>query len=290
MQIIHLNSSSQGPENLEPCVMAIGFFDGMHLGHQQLIKEAKEVAKKEKLNVSVMTFYPHPKKVLKHPEAPANYLTPVHSKTEILSDIGIDTLYIVEFDIHLASISPSEFIERYIVHLKALHVVVGFDFTFGYKGKGNAETLLQNNGPDFKVTVVDKVTRKGHKISSTLIRNLISFGHVDQVPKYLGDYYEVAVTVNNIEVDQKSNLLVSDVTLTDKEFLLPRSGEYLVEIVVNHEVITGMIKSFKHSNNMKIYLFKNIPININDKMKIKWLQRAWESNDVLIREKLKLNS
>lgn len=130
LDIIHVQHplSSIYTAEAEPCVLALGFFDGVHLGHQELINLAKRIAKQQDLKLAVMTFFPHPKQIIGNDQTPQTYITPLEQKAKLMQDLGVDTLMVVNFDSAFANLSPSDFIEDYLCGFKCKHAVAGFDF------------------------------------------------------------------------------------------------------------------------------------------------------------------
>ncbi|HET7521914.1 MAG TPA: FAD synthetase family protein, partial [Bacillales bacterium] len=191
MEVYHLiHPHELRKEDLAPSVTAFGFFDGVHFGHQKVIHMAKTIAKEKGIQSSVMTFYPPPAVVLgkqKHPE----YLTPTDHKRELIAGLGIDQLFILRFDQAVFNLTPQQFVDEYMVGLNVRHAVAGFDFTYGSDREGTAEMLAGHAQGRFGVTIVDKVEKHGEKVSSTKIRELLREGKVEDVPAYLGDYYEM---------------------------------------------------------------------------------------------------
>ncbi|WP_085990969.1 FAD synthetase family protein [Oceanobacillus senegalensis] len=192
MKTIYLDSS-----NLEywqnrstSNVMALGFFDGLHKGHKQVIQTAGELAKEKKVSFSVMSFFPHPKTVLSNDNADFDYLMPLSKKASILEYLGVDTFYIVKFDKDFLSLLPKQFVTSYLLDLGVVHAVAGFDFSYGYRGKGNIDRLKSDSANQIDVTKVGKVDLYGKKMSSTWIRELIAAGEVGQLANILGRFYE----------------------------------------------------------------------------------------------------
>ena len=122
-------------------VITIGSFDGIHLGHQALIKETKKLAKELRLTPVVVTFEPHPRRIL-FPDSNFKLLTTLEEKIELISQTGIEHMVLIPFTKELAQWSPDLFVQEYIVDgLHAKGVVVGFNFGFGKNRKGNIDTL-----------------------------------------------------------------------------------------------------------------------------------------------------
>lgn len=217
----------------EPHVMALGFFDGVHLGHQSLLQQAKCIAKEMGLKFTVMTFDPHPDEIIKR-ETDRRYITPLESKLERISAFGADKIFVMNFNLPFASLPADDFIKNYIVGLHAKHVVVGFDFSFGYKAQGDVDYLRQySNGGLFEVTVISKKTRNHQKISSTLIRKLIRDGDVHLIPNYLGKPYEIRGCLEGT---------LMKAFHTDRKYIMPKPGLYQVEILLGTKRTMGLFR------------------------------------------------
>lgn len=143
LDIIHVQHplSSIYTAEAEPCLLALGFFDGVHLGHQELINLAKRIAKQQKLKLAVMTIFPHPKQIIGNDQKPQTYITPLEQKVKLMQDLGVDTLIVVNFDSEFAHLSPSDFIEDYLCGLNANMPWLDSISAMGIKGReyGNAE-------------------------------------------------------------------------------------------------------------------------------------------------------
>nr|WP_129726761.1 bifunctional riboflavin kinase/FAD synthetase [Ectobacillus funiculus] len=231
MKLIHLTHPHQWKEE-EPSVMALGYFDGIHLGHQEVILTAKRIAEERGFKSAVMTFYPHPSVVLRRAEAHVESITPLKMKEDIIANLGIDILYIVKFDEAFAKLLPQQFVDDYIISLQVKHVVAGFDFTYGRLGKGTMETLPFHARGEFTQTVIEKVEFQEEKISSTLLRGLIREGKMEEVPSILGRYYRVEGTV--VHGDKRGRQIgfpTANVALND-DYILPPVGVYAVRLKV----------------------------------------------------------
>ncbi|WP_349728060.1 FAD synthetase family protein [Peribacillus frigoritolerans] len=234
LDIIHVQHPISGVYTAvaEPCVLALGFFDGVHLGHQELIHLAKRIAIQQDLKLAVMTFFPHPKQILGNAQ-PQTYMTPLEQKAKIMQGLGVETLIVVNFDSAFAHLTPTGFIEDYLCGFKCKHAVAGFDFRYGHKGEGNMETLKIEGKRFFEVTEMKKFEIDHEKVSSTKLRNLIAEGRFADIPPFLGTYYESQGTINS-----KENQHVT-VTLSEA-FLTPPPGAYLIEIQNEGNVYEGI--------------------------------------------------
>ncbi|MCA1009278.1 riboflavin kinase [Halobacillus halophilus] len=234
MKTFRLSQSSSNSIEVEPNVTAVGFFDGIHKGHQQVISAAIKKARQLSLKSAVMTFDPHPSVVLKKEKQHVRYITPLKEKEEILENMGVDYLFVIHFDKDLAGLSPQSFVDKYFASLKVQHVVAGYDFSYGHKGKGSMETLPEHAKGRFTHTVVKKVAQNEDKISSTRIRSLLDEGNVSDVQKLLGRKFsirggrseEISKTCFSIDISSS--------------YYLPHPGIYAVTISDHHRDYKGM--------------------------------------------------
>lgn len=273
MEVIYLTHESE-IKNYDPQVMAIGFFDGVHLGHQTLFQKTKEIAAELGVKSAALTFSPHPDEVLKGDDN-KKYLTPLKEKIQRISRYELDKLYVMKFDRQFASLPPQTFIDQYIIGMNVEHVVVGFDFTFGYKAKGSARFLQeQAKKKCFQVTVVPKITFMDEKISSTLIRKLLLEGNVELIPYILGNHYEFIAKLRKLDKNEG----YYTVHTIDK-FLLPKSGQYTVSVETNKGTIQGnMIVSENHELVLQI----KEPICITGEQRIAFISKLIVKETVLV--------
>ncbi|MCG3419050.1 bifunctional riboflavin kinase/FAD synthetase [Oceanobacillus jordanicus] len=225
---------------LPETVTAIGFFDGIHKGHQKVIQTAVREAKERGMESAVITFHPHPSVVLKKDVQHVKYLTPIREKQEILQKLEVDRLYIIQFNQELASLTPQVFVDHFLKGLRIKHMVAGFDFSYGHKGKGNMQTIQEHAAGAFTVTQVDKVVIDGEKISSTKIRNLLKAGDMDEAARLLGR--PLSVTGLVVKGEQRGRTIgypTANIAVSD-ETLLPKVGVYAVKVLYKNEVYEGM--------------------------------------------------
>jgi len=177
-----------------PCALAIGNFDGVHLGHQKLLYKVVELAEQKHLIPAVLTFEPHPREFFaKSPEhAPARILS-LRDKVETICRFGIQRIYILRFNEQLASLSPKAFAETILADgLEAKSVVIGENFHFGFKGQGDVnglKTLGKSLG--FDVTPLPMAVLDGYPVSSTRIRLALEEGQLSDVANMLGRPYVI---------------------------------------------------------------------------------------------------
>jgi len=180
------------------CVLTIGNFDGVHLGHREILTNAKNLAEKKQTEFIVMTFEPHPVAVL-YPQKAPGVLTPLELKKLLLAQFGVDCLILLKDGAELLDLSPQDFVHKFLVeNISPGAVVEGHDFNFGAERAGNIDTLRKlgvENG--FEVSVIEPKTIKlstGQivRVSSTMIRYMLESGHVTDADAALGRPYRLA--------------------------------------------------------------------------------------------------
>ncbi len=261
----------------EPCVLALGCFDGVHLGHRHVILQAKQLAQSRGLKLAVMTFTPHPKEVLAQGRGTVNPLTPLHVKQALLAKLGVEILFIVHFDLPFSRLSAEAFVEQYIGAVQAEHVVAGFDFTYGWGGQGTMDRLEADGKGKFQVTSVPPLVYQGHKISSTRIRALLQSGEVQSIPAYLGDSYQVCGEVTTLAFRRRlvRSVVRAEVTLAP-DYTLPAPGTYDVEIRLGNRIYPGMAHVTGQpdgSLRLEIEPFHPVKQLERKQVLVKWLRR-----------------
>ncbi|MCA1012491.1 bifunctional riboflavin kinase/FAD synthetase [Halobacillus halophilus] len=187
------------PQNSEPVVLVIGKMDGMHLGHQHLLNEAKKLASSED-KIAVYGFSDHPKWVLKGDPEYASSLSSYQDKIRLLQGYGVDRYYHVHFTKEYAKTSPEEFVFEHLSQLNISHILVGEGFRFG-KGRGSDAQGLTDICKEINVPVkiVPHLKMNGEKISSTRIRSLVQEGKMEAVQSMLGRPLEITGVVEKGE-------------------------------------------------------------------------------------------
>ncbi|AJY76610.1 bifunctional riboflavin kinase/FAD synthetase [Paenibacillus beijingensis] len=174
-----------------PCSLAIGFFDGVHHGHRNVIGRAVESARTGGLKAAVMTFDPHPREVLKQDSPDASCLAPLGERLKRFAELGVDLVYVMRFDTAFAQVSPESFVKEVLLPLQVKHAVVGFDFTFGHRGEGTSQLLKELSASWMNVDIMPPLNRGGLKVSSSYIRESLQEGNVELAAELLGRPYEI---------------------------------------------------------------------------------------------------
>jgi len=180
------------------CVMTIGNFDGVHVGHQEILGVARQAAEQNDTELIAMVFDPHPVAVL-HPEMAPGVLSPLDIKKYLLADCGVDKVIVLRTNRKLLDLSPEDFVERFLVeHIRPSVIVEGDDFNFGAGRAGNIDTLKELiTAKGFEVHVIKpkKIklsTGQTVRVSSTMIRYMLEGGHVADAATALGRPYRIA--------------------------------------------------------------------------------------------------
>jgi riboflavin kinase/FMN adenylyltransferase len=198
----------QGPgvERLRRAVVAIGNFDGVHLGHREVIARTRERAAVSHRPAAVLTFQPHPRSFFE-PEAPSFLLNSESAKLRLLAASGLDGVVLLTFDAVLASLSAEEFVEQILVNRLAITgAVIGFNFHFGKDRRGSPDFLVaQGARNDFTVDVVPPFHHAGRRVSSGAVRDALTAGHIAEATELLG--YPWFVTAQVVHGDKRGREL-----------------------------------------------------------------------------------
>lgn len=281
MKIIKLNHPYQ--DHLiedAPIVLALGFFDGIHKGHQKVIQTAKAMAESHGYKLAVMSFNQHPSVIFQgvSPES-IRYLSPESRKVELLEELGVDLFYIVNFTKEFASLTPQEFVDQYIVGLHTKIVVAGFDYTYGKRDIANMRVLPQYSKNRFTIITIPEQRNSKGKISSTAIRAALLNGNVAEANKLFGyDYVMKGKVVHGFgRGGKKLGYPTANIEVSNDTFLL-KNGVYIVEMDVDGTWIPGMASiGFNPTfNDVKKITIEVHLLDFNEdiydkKVKVKWL-------------------
>lgn len=234
MKIVHIQHPTEFRKDEFPKLsIALGFFDGIHRGHQQVIQKAISIAKENNYKSAVMTFDPHPSVVLSKNSGSVKYITPLDDKIKLIAEMNVDYLFIVHFTKEFASLLPEEFVDNYLISIHVKHAICGFDFTYGKFGKGTAETLFTHGKGEFDVTVVEKIKENEQKISSTLIREHIEKGNFTCANHLLGRFYHVkGIVIHGEKRGRTLGYPTANIKI-DEQYMIPGVGIYIVKIYIN---------------------------------------------------------
>lgn len=259
MKAIHLSYPHHvsDPYVSGPYSLAIGFFDGVHLGHREVIGHAKKIASEQGLKLAVMTFDPHPSIVLGKRNEKVFYITPMDQKLELLESMGVDTTFVVRFTSDFAQLTPESFVHTFIRQLHVKHVTAGFDFTFGAFGKGNMESMKALANHEFQVSVVEKKSDSSEKISSTRIRQALTEGNMEKVHELLGRPFQIpGIVVHGDKRGRQIGFPTANIQAKEGSYI-PATGVYSVRMLVQDEWVDGVCNvgykpTFKNLNEKRL--------------------------------------
>ena len=230
---IYRNTQSAPQDNGPGRSVAIGIFDGVHLGHQALVNGAIRWAQQDKLRSAILTFEPHPALVLAPQYAP-KMLEPLSRRLERFEALGLDEVFIQPFDMEFAQMSPQDFVQNVLVdQLKVRHVTVGEGFVFGSKQTGNVDLLTrmgQTRG--FSAHPVSHIRQTGMVASSSKIREFIVAGKIEGATLLLGRAPEIFGTVVH-GAGRGTGLGFGTANVECKNELLPATGVYAAKVRTN---------------------------------------------------------
>ncbi|OPC30028.1 bifunctional riboflavin kinase/FAD synthetase [Elizabethkingia miricola] len=222
--------------------MSLGMFDGVHKGHQEIIKKLKKHSETHQLESALLTFWPHPRKVLQ-PEVEIKLLNTLEEKLQLLERFGIQKTFLQEFNDDFRNLSGEDFVKHILLdklHMK--HIVIGYDHHFGKNKSGNFELLekmaSENN---FVVEETKAVLVNGLAVSSTKIRNALSEGDIITANEFLGYHYPVSGTVvAGKKIGRTIGYPTANIDV-DPIKLLPKNGAYIVDVELNGQMYKGML-------------------------------------------------
>ncbi|MCS7164609.1 MAG: bifunctional riboflavin kinase/FAD synthetase [Thermodesulfovibrio sp.] len=227
----------KGIERLEweDTVITIGNFDGVHIGHQRIFDYVKRKANQINGKSVVVTFHPHPIKVL-FKDHPLKLITTTEDKIKLIEKCGIDITVLIPFTYEFAQIEAEDFVREILLQkFNAKWVVVGYDYRFGKERKGDKE-LLKELGMryGFKVSVLKAYKKKGKILSSTAVRNALIEGNIKEANLFLGRAYHIDGEVVKGAGRGSSILGYPTANLIPKQEIVPKEGVYAVKVTIPH--------------------------------------------------------
>lgn len=239
MQFIRGISNLKSPD--QECVLTLGNFDGIHLGHQNILRNLKEQANLRKLPSAVLFFEPQPREFFSRDSSPAR-LSSFWEKFSFIRDLGIDILCCLRFSQELASMDPADFIETILIRgLKVRHLIVGDDFCFGKDRQGNFQ-LLQDYSRRTGLFTLEKTpsyTLDGLRISSTLVRQALSANNLTLAYRLLGRPYSISgKVVHGQQLGRSLGFPTANLQL--KRIVCPVKGVYAVLVHLKNRIYQGI--------------------------------------------------
>lgn len=272
-------------------VITVGTFDGVHLGHREIIKEILHLAKDRDLTSSLLTFEPHPKTVVQDSPHKIKVLTTFEEKLEILQEIGLERVIIAKFSREFSEMNYKTFVEDILLNrLLASCIIIGYDHSFGRNRIGNFRELENlSNLYSFTLKEVGPIKIGNQTVSSTRIRNYIDDGDVENAAKMLGHYYFLAgIVIKGEGRGQRLTFPTANLMIENQNKLTPKEGVYVVECEVLGEKYRGMANiGYKPtfggvSRTVEIHIFDFSENIYGEKISVYFLRR--------LRDEVKFNS
>lgn len=227
----------------EKSIITLGTFDGLHLGHQQIVDKVVQKSRSSGGRSFLITFDPHPRKVIPG-RNDVKLLSTLDEKIMILEQMNLDNLFVINFTPEFSRQSPEEFVEKYLVSGIGLReIIIGYDHHFG-KGRDGNFYILQELGRkfNFEVTLIPEFSVYGETVSSTKIRNSLLAGDVSKAGKMLGRPY--SFTGKIVRGDGRGRQLgfpTANISVNNQDKLIPANGIYAAECIVDNEKHFGLL-------------------------------------------------
>ncbi|MGB0477354.1 MAG: bifunctional riboflavin kinase/FAD synthetase [Flavobacteriaceae bacterium] len=227
----------------EGSIVTIGTFDGVHLGHQQILKQLIDTSQQSKLKSVLLTFFPHPRMVLQ-PDISMRLIQTIEEREKALRKTGLDYLVIHPFSEKFSRLSADDYVKQILVKkLNVRKVVVGYDHRFGRNRTASLEDMYNYADIyDFEVIEIDAKKIKSTAVSSTKIRKAIDQGDIALANSYLGDPFTLeGVVVHGDKRGRELSYPTANIELQNKHKIIPKQGVYLIQSDIDNQVVYGMM-------------------------------------------------
>lgn len=224
-------------------VLTIGSFDGVHIGHQQIIKKINSLAKSIDGESILITFHPHPRLLLK-PNSKLKLLNTLTEKANLLAQYGIDHLVVVPFSLAFAQQSPTNYIQKFLVaKFQPKIIAIGYDHRFGKNREGNIDYLRKfEKKNQFEVIEISKQAVADIAVSSTKIRKALQLGEIKKAIQLLGHYPSISgLVVKGLQIGHTIGYPTANIQIESPHKLLPSEGIYAVKVSYQKESYQGML-------------------------------------------------
>lgn len=224
-------------------IITIGTFDGVHIGHQSILKKLIDQAEKLNLKSVVLTFFPHPRMVLQQ-DSEIKLLNTIDEKTSLLQDLGIDNLIIHPFDLDFSRLSAEEFVKDVLVdQLNIQKIIIGHDHRFGRNRTATITDLIAfGEEYNFEVEQISAQEIDEIAISSTKIRKALEEGNVVLANSYLGqEYFITGTVIEGKKIGRTINFPTANIQISENYKLIPEIGAYIVAAEIDSKIVYGMM-------------------------------------------------
>lgn len=226
-----------------PSFVTIGTFDGVHIGHQKVLKKLVKSAKKNNATPILLTFFPHPRMVLQK-EIGIKLINTIDERIQLLEKTGIETLVIYPFDEEFANQTALNFVRNFLVDkLNIAKLFIGYDHRFGKNREGDFEHLKEYGYTyNFSVKEISKLDINNIGVSSTKIRKAIKNGEITKANQYLGYHFMLTgKVVEGKNLGEKIGFPTANLFIKETYKLIPKTGAYIVKSTIDDEVVYGMM-------------------------------------------------
>ena len=267
----------------KPSVITVGTFDGIHIGHKEIINKLCLISNKKKLKSIILSFSPHPKIVLQN-SSDIMLINSMDEKVDILNKYNVDYFLIKQFTIEFSRLTALEFVRDILVNkLNVKHIIVGYDHHFG-RNRDASIIQLKEFGElyNFEITEIKPKKVNNNSVSSTKIRNLLLDGNIELANKYLDSYFSLTgLVIKGMGRGKNLGFPTANIKINDEYKLIPRNGVYIVKSLINSKIYFGMMNigenpTFDDKNkSIEIHFFeldydiydKKIQINILNRIR-----------------------
>lgn len=283
--VVDINHVPHIDSRLAAC---IGYFDGIHLGHQQLISETIAQAKSREIKSAMITFHPDPWVVIKNIKK-VEHLTTMKDRMDLVESFGIDVWIILNFTKELSECSPQLFLDNILCQLPIDALIYGYDFRFGHRGSGDGKFLKNEGSRCFETYEIEQISDLNEKISSTRISESITGGEMETAARLLGRPYSLSgIVVGGRHKGREIGFPTANLDYP-QEYIIPKKGVYIGEAEVPQGRFKAMINighnpTFNTRNEISIeaYLLDFNDLLYGQKMTLFFLHR--------IRDEMKFES
>lgn len=227
----------------EKTIVTIGTFDGIHIGHQKILKDLIRTAKKENKKSVLLTFFPHPRMVLQK-DVSIRLINTIEEKSSLLEKMGLDYLIIHPFSQEFSRLSALDFVRNILVNqLNTSRLIIGYDHHFGKNREGNIHQLREYSLLyDFEVEEIPAQDIDNVSVSSTKIRTALKEGRLKTANNYLGYHYMLNGTiVNGKKLGGKIGFPTANLDIKEPYKLIPKTGVYIIKTIIDAVLYTGMM-------------------------------------------------
>ena len=278
MEVIHSISNYQSKR---PSILTIGTFDGVHIGHQKIIRNLVSKAKEEDLCALVLTFFPHPRMILQK-DTQLKMIDTLEEKRQLLESLGVEILIVQPFTLEFSRLTAIEFTRDILVNgLNISKLIIGYDHRFGRNREATIEDLKHFGlDYDFSVEEIPAQDIASIAVSSTKVRNAISAGEIKKVNQYLGRPFSLCGSiVKGDKIGRKIGYPTANLDIKETYKLRPQNGVYLVQSHLNNQKYFGMMNVGKRPTvsgkqiQTEIYFFDFDGDLYGNKLKIELLEK-----------------